>query len=68
MLSDLNMPGLDGISLVKAALQRDPAVKARLAAQGLQAWSGGPEAFSQQIRADYAKYGAVVRQAGIQFD
>ncbi|MYN03086.1 response regulator [Pseudoduganella sp. DS3] len=24
MLSDLNMPGLDGISLVKAALQRDP--------------------------------------------
>mgnify|MGYP002139688304 CR=1 FL=1 len=40
----------------------------RLAAQGLQAWSGGPEAFSQQIRADYAKYGAVVRQAGIQFD
>ncbi len=51
-----------------AALQRDPTVKARLAAQGLQAWSGGPEAFSQQIRADYAKYGAVVRQAGIQFD
>ena len=51
-----------------ATLQRDPTVKERLAAQGLQAWGGGPEAFTQQIRADYAKYGAVVRQAGIRFD
>lgn len=50
------------------AIQQQPAVRERLAAQGLQPWPGAPELFAQRIKADYAKYGKVVRQANITFD
>lgn len=50
------------------AIQQQPAVRERLAAQGLQPWPGAPEQFAQRIKADYAKYGKVVRQANITFD
>ncbi|MQY52378.1 tripartite tricarboxylate transporter substrate binding protein [Rhodocyclus tenuis] len=48
-----------------AAILAQPAVKERLASQALQAWPSTPEQFAQRIRDDYAKYGKVVKQAGI---
>jgi len=47
------------------AILAQPAVRERLAGQALQASPGTPEQFAQRIRDDYAKYGKVVRQAGI---
>jgi len=48
-----------------ASILKDPAVKERLATQGLQAWPSTQEQFMQRIKDDYTKYGKVVRQAGI---
>ncbi|MFT3801190.1 MAG: tripartite tricarboxylate transporter substrate binding protein [Burkholderiaceae bacterium] len=45
-----------------------PSVKERLAQQGLEAWATSPEQFAQRIRADYDKYGKVVRESGVKFD
>jgi len=52
--------------IAKAAAS--PAIKDKLAAQGLEAWPSTPEQFSQQIRSDYHTYGKVVRESGAQFD
>ncbi len=48
-----------------AAILVQPAVRERLAGHALQASPGTPEQFAQRIPDDYAKYGKVVRQAGI---
>lgn len=52
--------------IAKAAASQS--VKDKLAAQGLDAWPSTPEQFTQQIRADYDKYGQVVRESGTTFD
>lgn len=46
----------------------DPAVRERLAAQGLDAWPSSPAEFAAQIRSDYDKYGKVVAASDIRFD
>lgn len=52
--------------IAKAAA--DPAVRAKLAAQGLEAWASTSAAYAEQIRSDSAKYGRVVEQSSITFD
>ena len=52
--------------IAKAAA--DPAVRAKLAAQGLEAWASTSAAYAEQIRSDSAKYGRVVEQSHITFD
>ncbi|WP_439595175.1 Bug family tripartite tricarboxylate transporter substrate binding protein [Falsiroseomonas sp.] len=50
--------------IVAAALQR-PAVQARMAQIGADPLGEGPEPFAQRLRADVARWGDVVRSAGI---
>ena len=50
------------------AIARQPGVKESLAAQGLEPWTTTPEQFAQRIKADYAKYGQVVKASGATFD
>ncbi len=45
-----------------------PAVKAKLASQGLVAWPSTPEAFAEQVCKDSATYGEVVAKSHITFD
>jgi tripartite-type tricarboxylate transporter receptor subunit TctC len=42
-----------------------PEVRARLAAQGLEVTTSTPDAFAQLIRADYDRWGKVVRASGV---
>lgn len=42
-----------------------PEVRARLAAQGLEATTSTPDAFAQLIRDDYDRWGKVVRASGV---
>jgi tripartite-type tricarboxylate transporter receptor subunit TctC len=48
--------------------QRDPDYQAKLAAQGASAGELGPQAFAELIKADAAKWRAVVAAAGIKLD
>jgi tripartite-type tricarboxylate transporter receptor subunit TctC len=50
-------------SLVKAL--QEPAVRTRLADQGAEATGGTPEQFAEFIRAEAARWGRVVRAAGL---
>ena len=52
-------------SELKAVLAQDD-VKAKLAALGADPLTGSPEAFSQRIRADMAKWGRVIKVSGAQ--
>ena len=45
-----------------------PEVKASLAAQGIEAATGTPEALAETIREDYARWGKVIRDANIKAD
>ena len=50
------------------ALLSSPEVIERLAKLGIVATPGTPEQFGEQMRADLAKYGVVVKAAGITAD
>jgi tripartite-type tricarboxylate transporter receptor subunit TctC len=52
--------------IVAAALQK-PAVQARMAQIGADPLGEGPEPFAARLRADVARWGDVVRSAGIRF-
>ena len=47
------------------AVLADAAVRERLAVLGIEPTPGTPEQFQEEIRRDLARYGAVVRAAGI---
>jgi tripartite-type tricarboxylate transporter receptor subunit TctC len=47
---------------------REPAIRARLIELGAEPAGGTPEALATFIRAEQAKWGAVVREAGIKPD
>ncbi len=47
------------------ALLASPEIVERLAALGIVATPGSPEQFGEQMKADLARYGAVVKAAGI---
>jgi tripartite-type tricarboxylate transporter receptor subunit TctC len=51
-----------------AAIQKDEAVRNRLASQGLSVWPSTPEQFGQRIRDDYTQYGRIVKEARLGFD
>ena len=51
-----------------ARVVREPAVRARLVEQGAEPVGGTPEELAAFIRAEQAKWGAVVREAGIKPD
>jgi tripartite-type tricarboxylate transporter receptor subunit TctC len=42
-----------------------PEVKAKLAPQGIELVTQSPEEFARFIRADYEKWGKVIKEAGI---
>ena len=52
---------------ILAAL-RQPAVRERMIAAGLDPLETGPEEFQAQLRTELAKWGRVVRAAGIRPD
>ncbi len=52
---------------VARALQRKDILD-RLAADGSEAMGGSPQRFAEHIRAEHAKWGAVIREAGIKLD
>lgn len=45
-----------------------PEVKARLAPQGIDVVTGTPQALAQLIREEYARWGKIIKQAGIKAD
>ena len=50
------------------AILREPAMTARLNGQGFEIVAGTPEEFGKVIRDDYARFGAIVRNAKIRAD
>ena len=58
-------PAVRAISAALQAAMREPAFLAKLAEQGAQPAGGPPEEFEAFIRAEIAKWGAVVRTAGV---
>jgi tripartite-type tricarboxylate transporter receptor subunit TctC len=50
------------------ALLNSPEVVERLATLGIVATPGTPEQFGEQMKSDLAKYGPVVKAAGIKAD
>lgn len=48
-----------------AAVLNAPDIKARLAAQGIDVVTGSPQALAKLIRDDYARWGKIVKAAGI---
>jgi tripartite-type tricarboxylate transporter receptor subunit TctC len=48
-----------------AVAQKDPAYQEKLAHQGASAGTPGPEAFAKLIKTDAAKWGTIVKAAGI---
>jgi tripartite-type tricarboxylate transporter receptor subunit TctC len=48
-----------------ARVLNTPEVKARLAPQGIEVATGSPQALAQLIRDDYARWGKVIKAAGI---
>jgi tripartite-type tricarboxylate transporter receptor subunit TctC len=51
-----------------AALLRLPDVTARMAADGSEAVGSTPQAFAAHVRSELAKWGGVIRQAGIRVE
>jgi tripartite-type tricarboxylate transporter receptor subunit TctC len=47
------------------AILNDPEVKERLNGMGISATPGTPESFGAELSKDFAKYGPVVKAAGI---
>ena len=58
-------PVIDRLNRELNAVLADPAIVERLATLGIVATPGTPEALSERMRADLAKYGQVVKAAGI---
>lgn len=54
-------------ALLKQALE-DPAVAGKLSAQTLDPLYMTPEQFAQRIKADYDKYGKLIREIGVKID
>jgi tripartite-type tricarboxylate transporter receptor subunit TctC len=52
---------------VNAALKLSDVVE-RLAAAGIEVTGGTPEALARDVQADYARYGRIVKEFGIQAD
>ena len=51
-----------------AKVLNTPEIKARLAAQGVEIVTGSPQALAQLIRDDYARWGKIIKAAGIKGD
>jgi tripartite-type tricarboxylate transporter receptor subunit TctC len=47
---------------------RSPDIRQRLSAQAFEAWTSTPEEFARVIRADYEKWGHIVRASGARVD
>jgi tripartite-type tricarboxylate transporter receptor subunit TctC len=50
------------------AAMRDPQVRAPLIAQGLEPVGSTPQEFADVLRADYEKWGPIIRKAGLKND
>lgn len=50
------------------AVLATPEVKAKLDTLGIEATPGTPEQFAQEIKADFDRYGVVIKSAGIKAD
>lgn len=61
-------PVIDRLNKELNALLTSPEVVERLAKLGIVATPGTPEQFGEQMKADLAKYGPVVKAAGIKAD
>ncbi len=61
-------PIIDRLSAELAAISRQPALRQRLADLGLETLHSSPAQFAALIRADHAKWGAVIQRAGIRPD
>jgi len=61
-------PVIDRLNKELNALLTSPEVIDRLAKLGIVATPGSPEQFGEQMKADLAKYGPVVKAAGIKVD
>ena len=53
------------ISQAYATAMRDPSVRSALIAQGLEPVGSSPQEFANLLRADYEKWGPVIRKAGL---
>jgi tripartite-type tricarboxylate transporter receptor subunit TctC len=51
-----------------AAVLAEPEIRGRYATLGIEPVGNGPEEFTQQIRADLARWEKVVRQANIRVE
>jgi tripartite-type tricarboxylate transporter receptor subunit TctC len=58
-------PIIDRLRQAMAVAQKDPAYQEKLAHQGASAGTPGPEAFAKLIKTDAAKWGTIVKAAGI---
>jgi tripartite-type tricarboxylate transporter receptor subunit TctC len=58
-------PVIDKLNRELNAVLTDPAIVEKLATLGIVATPGSPQQLADQIRADLAKYGQVVKAAGI---
>ncbi len=58
-------PVLDKLSAELNAVLADPEVQSRLAALGITATPGSAQAFGEEVKRDLARYGQVVKAAGI---
>ena len=52
----------------KLKILAQPAIRERLAPQGLEAVGGSPEQFARLYRDDYEKYGKLVKELNIKID
>jgi len=56
------------LSTELAAISRQPELRSRLAALGLDTLNSTPERFAELIRSDHAKWGALIAHSGIRTD
>lgn len=70
LLAPANTPAavVERIAAAVAGVVREPALQPRLAAMGLIPQATGPAAFSTLIRSDLARWGELVRTAGIRIE
>ncbi len=59
---------IDRVQRAIAVALQDPKVRERIAADGGEPVGGTPDAFGAVIRADYQKWGEVIRKAGIKVE
>jgi tripartite-type tricarboxylate transporter receptor subunit TctC len=61
-------PIIDRLQRELAEVLKDPEVRNRYATLGIEPVGNTPEQFAAQIRADLARWGEVVKTAGIKID